>query len=326
VKKDGRSIIDWMIEEFDSKYMEDWSKESFSLYETPICKHICERYPRADLDTIFFWKVYAQGWLARKSEAVFGTLTELAGNGGEMIEKLAEIPDSDVSSLKPGWEKNLLPEEVQAAFQKGRGGWRVLGYAVEAAKKLVSRYGNGEPSYISLWLREFLCDRRDDEKDLVDAINLQVEKEVIGKSGIDPYTLAINSRYFVEQRLLNPKAHLPGVGSETLSFFFRDWMDVALWKYMWKHDYQNKDFWRLVSDILGSIIGLKGSGMDTVLSFLSKHLTPEEIKDGAIVKINTTAYRSLSTTSRKRTDKEGAIKHLKDELEELMLDITRGEC
>ncbi len=310
-------MIDWMMKEFNSEYVQDWNKERFSLRRSVIC----DFYPEADLNVIFFWKVYAQGWLARKSGPVFSTLAKRAGNGGKMIEKLAEIPDSDVPRLKSAWEKNSLPKEVYEAFTWGRGGWRVLGYAVNAAKKLVSQYGNGEPSYISSWLSEFLCDTRDDEKDLVDAINLQVEEEVIRKSGIDPYTLAytlaMNARYFLVQRLVNSEAHLLGVGSETISFFFRDWMDVALWKYMWKHDYQNERFWRLASEILGSTIELRSNEMDSVLNFLS-FLTPEEIDDGIIAKINTTAYRFLTIEG------EGE-EPLRRKLEEIKLDLIRGE-
>jgi len=292
VMSDKRVLVDWLLGAFESKYKDKWREERFSVLGDAACGH-----PHADLDFIFFWKIYDQGWFAGQSGSVFEELTSLASGGPKMVRSLAGIPPEDAKNLKSTFERQGLPPRVQAAFRQVRGGWYVCGWAVKAAKKLCGLYGVEETSYIAQWLANCICSRQwtGNWGDLIHCINGGVEAATRDLKG-DWQQLPFVAKGFLEQKLVNPPGvHLTGAGPNVVSFFFRDWKDVILWKYMWKHDEKNNKFWRLVSQVLGpSGIGPHGSDQRTVLHFLGSALTSNEIESGSMAKINTTVYRLLA--------------------------------
>lgn len=288
-----RILVEWILEEFQRcGYEDDWQAERFSV----LGDVSGARHQHDDLDFFFFWKVYDRWLLARKSEPVFKELARLVGGGPAMIQKLAEVSSEQVGSLKRAFDGHTLGKEIHEAFAYGRGGWSVLAGAIRAAKKLRNLYGVERTSYIARWLANFICNRQrtGDCQELVHCINSGVEGKIRDLKG-NWQMLPDATRAFLQQRLLSPEAHLPGSGLETLSYFFRDWKDVILWKYMWKHDEKNQDFWNLAYEILGPIgMGPTGKEMQAVLDFLGSCLSHGEIEGGALARVNTAVYRLMS--------------------------------
>lgn len=289
---DKRILVDWLLDAFESRYKHQWQEERFSVLGGKDCGH-----PYADLDFIFFWKIYDQGYLARQSGKLFGQLCHRAGGGPYMVRSLAEIPAEEVKHLKSAVEKGALPSKVQEVFAQVRGGWYVCGWAVMAAKKLHKLYGLEKKSYIAQWLANLICNRRwtGNWEDLVHCINREVEEATRDLKG-DWQGLPFVAKGFLEQRLVNlPSVHLTGAGPSVVSYFFRDWMDVTLWKYMWKHDKTNENFWGLAGQILRPTqMGPQGNDVKAVLSFLTSHLSRKELEDGALARVNTAVYRVMS--------------------------------
>lgn len=287
---DKRVLVDWLLKVFESKYKNEWRKERFSVLGDEDCG-----YSHADLDFIFFWKIYDQGWFAGQSGVIFDKLRRLAGGGPRMIESMAAISPDHAEHLKDAVEKKVLsPEILQEPFAQVRGGWQVLGCAVKAAKQLHGLYPAEETSYIARWLAKFICNKQwtGSWEELVDYINYEIGQAIRDFRRNYPMLPSV-TRKFLDEKLLAPsEVHLFGSGPETLSYFFRDWKDVILWKYMWKHDEKNRKFWRLVSQVLGpSDMGPQESDHHTVLNFLGSVLTSNEIENGAMAKINTTVFR-----------------------------------
>jgi len=286
---DKRVLVDWLLDAFASKYKDEWQKERFSVLGDVDCGH-----SHADLDFIFFWKIYDQQWFAGQSGVIFDKLRYLAGGGPKMVRSMAAISPDHAERLKRACETESLPAEVQKAFTHVRGGWRVLGWAVKAAKELHRLYPAEEASYIGRWLAQFLCKKQWSGawEELVDCINYEMRQAIRDLKG-DCQMLPGVTRKFLEEKLLSSsEARLFGSGPKVLSFFFRDWKDVILWKYMWKHDEKNDKFWRLVSQVLGPTgMGPQESDQRTVLNFLGSALTSNEMENGAMAKINTTVFR-----------------------------------
>ena len=289
---DKRVLVDWLLDAFECRYKDKWQKERFSVLGDADCGH-----KRADLDFIFFWKIYDQGWFARQSGLVFGKLRDLAGGGSKMVRSMAAISPDHAEHLKSACETESLPSEVQKAFTLVRGGWRVLGWAVKAAKQLHGLYPVEETSYIGRWLADFICNRQwtGNYEDLVHCINGEVQ-EATRDLKDDWQALPRVAKGFLEQKLVDPpRVHLTGAGPSVMSYFFRDWIDVTLWKYMWKHDTTNENFWRLASQILGPTkMGPQGNDIRAVLSFLTSLLSRKELEDGALARVNTAVYRVMS--------------------------------
>lgn len=218
-----------------------------------------------------------------------------------MVRSMAQISPEHVEHLKSACETESLPSEVQKAFTHVRGGWRVLGWAVKAAKKLCRLYGVEETSYIAQWLANFICNKRwtGNWEDLVNCINVEVE-EATRDLKDDWQELPFVAKGLLEQKLVNPpRVHLTGAGPNVVSFFFRDWKDSTLWRYVWKHDEKNDKFWHLASEILGpSHMGPQGSDERAVLSFLTSRLSRKELESGALAKVNTAVYRLMSDYGR----------------------------
>lgn len=289
---DKRVLVDWLLDAFESKYKDKWREERFSVLGDMACGH-----PHADLDFIFFWKIYDQGWFAGQSEVIFDKLRHLAGGGPKMVRSMAAISPEHAEHLKSACETESLPLEVQKAFTHVRGGWRVLGWAVKAAKQLHGLYPVEEISYIGRWLAKSICNRQwtGNYEDLVHCISREVEEAT--RDLKDAWQqIPFVAEGLLEQKLVNPPSvHLTGAGPNVVSFFFRDWKDVILWKYMWKHDEKNHKFWRLANEVLGpSGMGPQGSDQRTVLYFLGSALTSSEVENGSMAKINTTVYRLLT--------------------------------
>jgi len=294
---DKRVLVDWLLDAFESRYKDEWQEERFSVLGDADCGH-----SHADLDFIFFWKIYDQGWFAGQSGIIFDKLRRLAGGGPRMIESMAAISPEHVEHLKSACETGSLPSEVQEAFAHVRGGWYVCGWAVRAAKKLRKLYGAEKKSYVAQWLANCICNRQwsGNYEDLVHCINREVEEATRGFKD-DWQALPFAAKGFLEQKLVKPPSvHLTGAGPSVRSFFFRDWIDVTpLWKYMWKHDKTNENFWDLASQILGpSQMGPQGNDERTVLSFLTSHLSRKELESGALAGVNTAVYRVMSDCGR----------------------------
>ena len=295
---DKRVLVDWLLDAFESRYKDEWQEERFSVLGNADCGH-----PHADLDFIFFWKIYDQWWFARQSGKVFGQLCRLAGGGPKMVRSMAAISPDYAEHLKDAVEKKVLsPEILQEPFAQVRGGWQVLGWAVRAAKQLHGLYGVEETSYIGQWLAQFICNKQwtGNWQDLVDCINREIE-EATRDLKDDWQNLPFAAKGFLEQKILNPpKVHLTGTGPNVISFFFRDWIDVTpLWKYMWKHDKTNENFWDLASQILGpSQMGPQGNDIRAVLTFLTSRLSRRQLEGGALPRINTAVYRVMSDYGR----------------------------
>lgn len=295
---DKRVLVDWLLNVFESKYKNEWQKERFSVLGDADCGH-----SDADLDFIFFWKIYDRWSFARQSGKVFGQLCRLAGGGPKMVRSMAAISPDHAEHLKDAAEKKVLsPEILQEPFAQVRGGWQVLGCAVKAAKQLHGLYGVEETSYIGQWLAQFICNKQwtGNWQDLVDCINREIGQAIRDFRG-NYQMLPSVTRKFLDEKLLSPsEAHLFGSGPETLSYFFRDWIDVTpLWKYMWKHDKTNENFWDLASQILGpSQMGPQGNDERAVLSFLTSRLSRKELESGALAGVNTAVYRVMSDYGR----------------------------
>lgn len=288
-----RILVEWILEQFQKcGYEDDWQAERFSV----LGDVSGARHQHDDLDFFFFWKIYDQQQFAGQSEIIFDKLRCLVGGGPKMVESMAAIPTEHAEHLKSACQARSLPSEVQNAFIQVRRGWRVLGLAVKAAKQLHELYSIEETSYIGRWLVRFICNRQwnGNYEDLVQCINGEIEGKVENLRG-NWRKLPDTTRTFLQERLLSSEAHLPGSGPETLSYFFRDWRDIILWRYMWKHDEKNEDFWHLACQILGpSEMGPVGKDIQYVLDFLGSCLSPEEIESGALARINTAVYRLMS--------------------------------
>lgn len=290
-----RILVEWILGQFQKcGYEDDWQKERFSVLGNTDCGH-----SHADLDFIFFWKIYDRWSFARQSGKVFGQLCRLAGGGPKMVRSMAAISPDHAEHLKDAVEKKVLsPEILQEPFAQVRGGWQVLGCAVKAAKQLHGLYPDEETSYIGRWLATFICNKQwaGNYEDLVHCINGEVEEAT--RDLKDAWqALPFVAQGFLEQKLVNPPGvHLSGTGPSVVSYFFRDWIDVTpLWKYMWKHDKTNENFWRLASQILEPTqMGPQGNDIRAVLSFLTSHLSRKELEDGALARVNTAVYRVMS--------------------------------
>ena len=287
-------LVQWLLDEFESRYKHQWHNERFSV----LGDWEGVRHPHSDLDFFFFWKIYDQHWFAGQSEVIFDKLRCLAGGGPQMVRSMAAIPPDHAKHLKSACEMKSLPPEVQEAFSHVRGGWQVLGCAVKAAKQLHGLYSVEKTSYVGRWLAQFICNRQwtGNYEELVHCINRQVE-EVTRDSKDDWLKLPLIAQDFLEQKLINPpRVHLAGAGPSVVSYFFRDWIDITpLWKYMLKHDKTNENFWLLASQILGpSQMGPEGNDKRAVLSFITSNLSTMELEKGALPKLNTAVYRVMS--------------------------------
>ena len=56
--KKSRSLIESILQNFESDYRQEWEEERFTILPHPCQTNL----GKLDFDTIFFWKVYAQGY------------------------------------------------------------------------------------------------------------------------------------------------------------------------------------------------------------------------------------------------------------------------
>ncbi len=283
-----------MILDFDrGTAAQSWKNERFSILGEDC------GYPHADLDVIFFWKIFDQRWLARKSQKVFESLARTAEKGTNMVRALSEVKEEWAKSalMKVYYDGRLRERcpNVHDAFFFGRGGWTVLGYSIRAAQKLVSLFGDHvEDSYVQLWLSRFLLGLLGSDPvsgaSLTNIINERFSK-CITDSLADTHCRL--EKEFL-QRLLRNDAKLCGSGPATLQYFFRDWCDLILWPYMFKLDSTNQEFWKVVLTRFGIVEKLHELDEPRIIGILSQNLTSEQIRNGAIAKLNTYVYRKMS--------------------------------
>lgn len=219
----------------------------------------------------------------------FKTLANESGSGPAMIRYLASLApykDKLLLAYREGRFTNSMPKAVQ----DGKPGWRVLGYAVISAEQLVHWYSHETESFIAQWFCDCISEKQWDGKweGLVKVMNSSIAESLDKPNVLDRVS---GLRDFANTFVLVPERHLPGVGPEMLSFFLRDWRDFAGWCYYWKHDTRNEAFWSMVAN--SSRFGLKDGQKDTVLAFLidNHNLSGNELKTGALAKINTAVYR-----------------------------------
>lgn len=263
----SRSLVKSLLMKFESSYKPDWEEERFSVFPHP-----CEtKHGKLDFDTIFYWKVYAQGYFAMRAGYFFSTVANRMGSGTAMIRHLA----------------SLSQDKDRLLSTYGRS--RVLGYAVAASQRLVGLYPQESQSYVAQWLSHCLLNKVWDSRwdSLVESLNRSTGQFLTVD---DPRECVSQIRDFIVSKfVLAPERHLSGVGPEVLSFFLRDWKDFMGWPYFWKHDTRNEAFWRMVAR--HSAFGLRDEHKETVLAFLVDNLAVEEVRSGALAKINTVVYR-----------------------------------
>lgn len=282
----AKSLVRCLLREFESSYKQQWEEERFSVFPQPYeTKH-----GRLDFDTIFYWKVYAQGYFAMQAGKFFSTLANRKGSGPAMIKHLASLsPYKDRLLASEG----MFDDDMKGAIHAGRPGWMVLGYAVTASQRLVDLYPEESQSYVAQWFLDFPLNKTWDGRwdGLVESLNSRVQHLLI--PGIPLKTVFEKVQglrdFILNTFVLPPERHLAGVGPEMLSFFLRDWKDFAGWPYYWKHDSRNQVFWRIVAQ--RPEFGLGSAQMEDVLAFLTQSLTRAEVDDGALAKINTAVYR-----------------------------------
>lgn len=265
-QESSRKLVEYLLMKFESMYKADWEEERFSVFPHPCWT----KHGKLDFDTIFYWKVYAQGYFAMRAGYFFSTLANQMGSGPAMIRHLASLSQD---------KDRLLATYGQS---------KVLGWAVTASQRLVDLYPQESKSYVGQWLLHCLLNKAWDGKwnSLVESLNNSAEK-LLAADDVRKRVLQIKD--FVNKFVLSPEWHLSGVGTEMLSFFFRDWKDFTGWPYFWKHDTLNENFWHIVAKTL--TFGLRDGHKDTVLAFLVGTLTDGEVRSGALAKINTTVYR-----------------------------------
>lgn len=291
----GRSLANFLLEKFESSYKQNWEEERFSVFPQPYeTKH-----GKLDFDTIFYWKVYAQGYFAMRAGYFFSTLASQKGGGPAMIRHLASLsPYKDRLLASEG----LFDDDMKEAIRAGRPGWRTLGYAVTASQRLVDLYAQEYQSYVAKWFSACLLKEEWDSRweSLIENLNSSIECLLV--PGHPLKTVLQVRDFIVNTFVLPPEQHLAGVGSEMISFFLRDWKDFSGWCYFWKHDYRNEDFWRMVTQ--RPEFGLGSAQKDNVLAFLAQKLTADEVQDGALAKINTAAFRLHKDLSEEKIGQE----------------------
>jgi len=267
LQENSKSLVKFLLMKFESEYRADWEEERFSVFPHPCWT----KHGMLDFDTIFYWKVYAQGYFARRSDRFFSTLANQMGSGPAMIRHLASLSQD---------KDRLLATYGQS---------KVLGWAITASQRLVGLYPQESESYIGQWLSHCLLNKGWDGKwdSLVENLNDYIEQLLAVDDALKRVSQIKD--FIVNKFVLPPERHLSGVGTEVLSFFFRDWKDFVGWPYFWKHDTWNEAFWHMVAKTL--TFGLRDGHKDTVLAFLVDILTNDEVRDGALAKVNTTVYR-----------------------------------
>lgn len=280
----SRSLVNCLLRKFESEYKQDWEEERFT-----VLPHPCQtKHGELDFDTIFFWKVYAQGYFAMQAGNFFKTLADQMGSGSAMIRHLASLaPYKD--RLLPAYRGGQFASGMNEAIHAGRPGWKILGYAVTASERLVNCYYPESESYIAQWFCHCLSDRQWDGKweSLIESVNSSVRHLLILK---DAHERVLQLSDFITNTfVLPPERHLAGVGPEMISFFLRDWKDFDGWRYLWKHDIRNEKFWSMVAG--RPDFGLKDGQKDTVLAFLVRSLSADELDSGVLAKINAAVYR-----------------------------------
>lgn len=287
-----RALVTWMMTELEEKYRADWDRERFSAPAA-----VVPPFGEVPFDAVFLWKCLAIQRFALNSGPVFASLATSCGGGPEMVRELDTIPDAEVGSLREAFRDGRLPARVQrgldaASTHRGITGWKWFACGVQACKKLVRDFGPSQrDSYVACWLSQHLGGRDWDGTwpGLIRACETALGP-VLSERLLE--RRVTESRELVIRRLVRPaNAHLAGVGPETIHFFFRDWLDVPVWKFGWKHDDKNRDFWREAS--LRLELGIDGDDPVAVIRTLTTHLTPAELNDGWLAAINTTAYRLL---------------------------------
>jgi hypothetical protein len=265
-QENSKSLVKFLLMKFESKYKTDWEEERFSVFPHPCWT----KHGKLDFDTIFYWKVYAQGYFAMRAGHFFSTLANQMGSGPAMIRHLASLSQD---------KDRLLSTYGQS---------KVLGWAVTASQRLVDLYPQESESYVGQWLSHCLLNKAWDGRwnSLLEGLNNSAGQLLAAD---DALKRVLQIKDFVNKFVLPPEWHLSGVGAEVLSFFFRDWKGFVGWTYFWKHDAWNEAFWHMVAKTL--TFGLRDGHKDTVLAFLVDTLTDGEVRDGALAKINTTVYR-----------------------------------
>jgi len=281
----AKSLVKTLLGKFESSYKRQWEEERFGVFPQP-----CEtKHGKLDFDTIFYWKVYAQGYFAMQSGYFFSTLANRKSGGPAMIRHLASLsPYRDRLLASEG----LFDDGMKEAIRAGRPGWKVLGYAVTASQRLAGLYPEESQSYVAQWLSDCLLNKAWDGRweRLVESLNTPVEHLLDPVDPEVPLKTVLQLRDFIVNTFVFPSGrHLTGVGPEMLSFFLRDWKDFAGWPYFWKHDTRNQAFWRMVAQ--RQEFGLGSAQMEHVVEFLAQNLEAAEVRDGALAKINTTVYR-----------------------------------
>lgn len=271
---------------------EQWKKEKFSLFNSDC------GWSNAEIDLIFFWKVYDQQRLAGKSFKVFNRLRQEYGSMAAGIRAMAYLPDNLVQTgLKQSYESGELKRispSVASAVQLGRGGWRELGFAIGGAKKLHQWFpGSNQQNYILQWLSKTLDLGVYTPDEFIIALNnsLQLTSGNYLQLNSENYKNILKKSSQIVQRLSGGKISpngLPGVGKQTIQFFFRDWMDVNFWRFMFKNDEHNRFFWGMFLQEAGLAVS------KDITQQISDFLEPQDFEANVLARLNRMAYRQRS--------------------------------
>ena len=289
-QKNSRRLVESLLSKFETYYQADWEEERFGVFPQPYKT----KHGKLDFDTIFYWKVYAQGYFAMQSGHFFSTLANRKGNGTIMIRHLASLSSYKDRLLA---SERLFDDSMKEAIRVGRPGWKVLGYAVTASQRLAGLYPEEFQSYVAQWFSDCLNKAWDGRLEtLVRNLNSCIEPLIVTKDPLKTFLQRLDD--FINTFVLPTEHHLTGVGPEMLSFFLRDWKDFAGWPYFWKHDTRNEAFWRMVAQ--RPVFGLGSEQKGDVLAFLAENLETAEVWDGALPKINTAVYRLHKSLSEEK--------------------------
>jgi hypothetical protein len=279
----SRCLVEALLKEFESRYKKEWEEERFTLFPYP-CQ--TKRLGELDFDTIFFWKVYAQGYFARTDGDFFKTLADRTGSGPAMVRNLASLAPHK-ANLLTAHRQGLFASSMNEAVQAGRPGWKILGYAITASEHLANWYPHESKSYAAQWFCDCISRQWDGKwENLIEPMNSAIRNSLNLPNACERVS-EIND--FIKNKFVLTERHLPGVGPEMVSFFLRDWKDFDGWRYYWKHDTRNEAFWSIIAS--DSSFNLMDGHKDTVLAFLIRNLTRDELESGALAKINTAVYR-----------------------------------
>jgi hypothetical protein len=179
-----------------------------------------------------------------------------------------------------------ISQPVASAERFGRGGWQELGFVIGGAKRLCQWFpGPEQQDYVLQWLSRTLNLGVDSRDDIVAALNGFLKPT---QGDCESMLQATNQMIHALSGGKNSPNGLPGVGREMIQFFFRDWIDVRWWKFMFKNDEHNQAFWKMFFDEAGIHIG---TNMAQELTYF---LEVQDFEAGVLARLNRMAYRRRS--------------------------------